>query len=241
MHDTAIPDWVKEHVRDRRGRLHVCADMEPEKTALLVVDLQRGFMDPEVAHSLVPYAVEIVPVVNRLASTLRAAGGRVVFLRMVATEQARQEWSVYYDDLTLPERRAARFSSMQAGGPGHELWPGLDVGATDLIVDKTRFSAFIQGSSDLEAVLRRHGIDTVLVTGTVTNTCCDSTARDAMMRNFRTVMIADANAARTDEAHNAALQNFFLSFGDVMTTEEAENYLTANAQTPKLKGRATPR
>ncbi|MFT5540497.1 MAG: hypothetical protein ACI82H_002029 [Alphaproteobacteria bacterium] len=46
------------------------------------------------------------------------------------------------------------------------------------------------------------------------------------------MMIADANAARTDEAHNAALQNFFLSFGDVMTAGEAEGYLTANAQAP---------
>lgn len=232
MHKVTIPDWVKAHVRDRRGRLHVFADMDPARTALLVVDLQRGFMDPAVAHSLVPAAVEIVPTVNRLGRAVRAAGGRVVFIRMVATPEARKDWSVYYQTLTPPDRSKKRYTAMRAGGPGHELWPELEVGAADLIVDKTRFSAFAQGSSDLEAILRNEGLDTVLVTGTVTNTCCDSTARDAMMRNFRAVMISDANAARTDEAHNAALTNFYLSFGDVMTAAEAEGYLAANARLP---------
>jgi ureidoacrylate peracid hydrolase len=230
MHRFDIPDWVKRHVKERRGRLHAFADMDPATTALLVVDLQRGFMDETVAHSFVPEAIDIVPNVNRLAAAVRAAGGRVVFIRMVATDQAAREWSVYYDDLTLARQRARRFDGMRAGGPGYELWPGLDVGAADLIVDKTRYSAFIQDSSGLEAVLRREGIDTVLVTGTVTNTCCESTARDAMMRNFRTVMISDANAARSDEAHAAALTNFYLSFGDVMTTAEAMAYLAANAR-----------
>lgn len=236
MHKTVIPDWVKDHVRTRRGAEHVFAPMDPTRTALLVVDMQRGFLDEAVAHSFVPQALEIVPVINRLAGVLRDAGGRVVFIRMVASARARREWSVYYDDLTLPDRREARFKGMKAGGPGHELWSGLDVGAADLIVDKTRFSAFIQGSSDLEAVLRAERIDTVLVTGTVTNTCCESTARDAMMRNFRTVMISDANAARSDEAHNAALQNFYLSFGDVMTAAEAEGYLAAGAGAARKAG-----
>lgn len=229
MHKVEIPDWVKNHVTTRRGRLHVFSDMDPARTALLVVDLQRGFMDEAVTHSFVPESLDIVPNVNRLAAALRAAGGRVVFIRMVANEKVAREWSVYYDELTQPGQRARRFDGMKAGGPGHDLWPGLDVGAADLIVDKTRYSAFIQGSSDLEAVLRREGIDTVLVTGTVTNTCCESTARDAMMRNFRTVMISDGNAARTDEAHMSALINFYLSFGDVMTTAEAEAYIAANA------------
>lgn len=229
MHKVTIPDWVKDHVKARRGRLHVFDDMDPARTALLVVDMQRGFLDKEVAHSYVPTAVEIVPTINRLAATVRATGGRVVFIRMVATDEAAAEWSVYYDALTLPRQREKRFAGMRMDGPGFELWPGLDVGAADLIVDKTRFSAFIQGSSDLEAVLREEGVDTLLVTGTVTGTCCESTARDAMMLNFRTAMISDGNAARSDEAHNASLQGFYLSFGDVMTAAEAEAYLNANA------------
>jgi ureidoacrylate peracid hydrolase len=230
MHKTVIPDWVKEHVKERRGAVHAFAGMVPENTALVVVDLQRGFMDPDIAHALVPGVVDIVPAVNGLARVVRETGGTVVFIRMVATEEVMNDWSVYYDDMTRPERRKNRVNSMAAGSPGVDLWPGLDVEDGDVTVDKRYFSAFIQGSSDLESVLRSRGLNTLLITGCVTNTCCESTARDAMMRNFRTVMIADGNAARTDAAHNAALQNFYLSFGDVMTAEEAQTNLRANAR-----------
>ena len=229
MHKIDIPDWLKDHVTERRGTLHAFAGMVPEKTALLVVDLQRGFMDAYIGHSLVPEAVEIVPNVNALAGTVRKTGGAVVFIRMTASEEVMRRWTVYYEDLTRIERRAGRFDSMGEGRPGHQLWPELEVGPADVIVDKTYFSAFMPGSSNLEEELRDRGLDTVLVTGCVTNTCCESTARDAMMHNFRTVMIADANAARTDAAHNASLQNFYLSFGDVMMTAEAQAYLEANA------------
>src|SRR4029077_10088271 len=87
----------------------------------------------------------------------------------------------------------------------------------------------IQGSSDLAEVLRGRGIDTVLITGTVTNVCCDSTARDAMMLNFKTIMVTDANAGHTDEEHNAALIAFYLSFGDIMSTEMLLSCLRRNA------------
>ena len=230
MHKVSIPDWVTDHVKERRGAVHAFAAMAPEKTALLVVDLQRGFMDPEIAHALVPGVEDIVPTVNNLARVVRETGGTVVFIRMVASEETRAAWSVYYNDMTKPERRKNRLKNMAEGNPGCQLWPGLEVEEGDVMVDKAYFSAFIQGSSNLESILRGRGIDTVLITGCVTNTCCESTARDAMMRNFRTVMIADGNAARTDAAHNAALQNFYLSFGDVMTAAEAQGYLRANAE-----------
>ena len=70
----------------------------------------------------------------------------------------------------------------------------------------------------------------MLITGTVTNVCCESTARDAMMRNFKTIMMTDGNAANTDEDHNAALNNFYLTFGDIMSTDFAIGCLTRNAQ-----------
>jgi len=100
----------------------------------------------------------------------------------------------------------------------------------DVIVEKMRYSAFIQGSSNIEEVLRARGLDTLLITGTVTNVCCESTARDAMMRNFKTIMVTDGNAANTDEDHNAALGNFYLTFGDIMSTDFAIGCLTRNAQ-----------
>ena len=83
-----------------------------------------------------------------------------------------------------------------------------------------RTGAFVGSGGGLEDTLRERGIDTVLVTGTVTSVCCESTAREAAMRNFKTVMVTDANAGRDDEEHWASLANILLGFGDVYSTEE---------------------
>jgi ureidoacrylate peracid hydrolase len=72
-------------------------------------------------------------------------------------------------------------------------------------------------------------LDTLLITGTVTNVCCESTARDAMMLNFKTIMVSDANAARSDEEHSATLAAFYAIFGDVMETGYLIERLEANA------------
>ena len=86
---------------------------------------------------------------------------------------------------------------------------------------KIKYSAFTPGSSNLDALLRARAIETLLVAGTATNVCCDSTARDAMLLDYRAIMLADANATWSDEEHRSSLDNFFLFFGDVMTVDEA--------------------
>lgn len=118
---------------------------------------------------------------------------------------------------------------------GHAFWPELDIRGGDAIVPKYRYSAFIAGASDLETWLWSQGLDTMLIAVTLTNTCCDSSACDAMMLNFRTVMVADANAAMTDAEHNAWLTNFCLSFGDILDTAEIEADLVSLApfRTPR--------
>jgi ureidoacrylate peracid hydrolase len=123
---------------------------------------------------------------------------------------------------------------MSAGTLGHEIWADLEVGPEDEIVHKKRFSAFIQGSSDLQERLRTQGFDTLIITGTMTNVCCDSTARDAMMLNFRTIMVTDGNAASTDSEHNAALIAFYLTFGDIMDTEMLVGCLEHNASAVRI-------
>ena len=89
----------------------------------------------------------------------------------------------------------------------------------DEIVTKYRYSAFMPGSSELLDRLRVRGFDTVLITGTVTNVCCESSARDANMTNFRVIMISDGNAANSQEEHDASLTAFYNVFGDVMDTD----------------------
>ena len=227
MHKVSIPQSVIDRVIARRGKEHIYEDLDPAKTALVVVDLQNAFMMPGVAHSPCAVAPEIVPNVNKLAKSLRTAGGKVVWIQTAFTEESLDSWSVMHE-MALPERKTKRIEALSRGTKGYELWAGLDVLPEDLIVEKLRFSAFIQGSSNLEAVLRQHGIDTILVTGTVTSVCCESTARDAMMLNFRTVMITDGNAAATDEDHNGALVGFYLTFGDIMSTDFAVSCLEKN-------------
>jgi ureidoacrylate peracid hydrolase len=229
MHKVAIPQAVVDRVVARHGREHVHAGLDPAKTALVVVDMQNAFMMPGVAHAPCLTAQDIVPNINRLAQAVRDTGGAVVWIKTAYTDDTLENWSTLYDMLGAKgtEKRAA---ALARGSKGYELWATLDVQADDLTVEKNRYSAFIQGSSDLADVLHARGLDTLLITGTVTNVCCESTARDAMMLNFKTIMLTDGNAAVTDEDHNASLAGFYLIFGDVMSTDFAIDCLKRNAQ-----------
>src|SRR5712691_13484833 len=194
MHTLSIPQSVIDRVIAKRGREHVFENLNPAKTALVVVDMQNAFMLPGVAHALCPMAEKIVPNINRLARSVRERGGTVVWIKTTFKDDALQNWSTYFEMVT-PQQGAKRIAALTADSKGHELWATLDVRPDDFIVEKNRFSSFIQGSSNLAEVLRSRGLDTILVTGTVTNVCCESTARDAMMLNFKTIMVSDGNAA----------------------------------------------
>ena len=228
MHTLSIPQSVVDRVIERRGREHIYDNLDPAKTALVVVDMQNAFMLPGVAHALCPMAEKIVPNINRLAQAVRETGGTVVWIKTTFTDNALRDWSAYFEMVT-PQHGAKRVEALTANSKGHQLWADLDVGAEDVIVEKNRFSAFIQGSSNLAEILRQRGIDTILITGTVTNVCCESTARDAMMLNFKTIMVTDGNAAVTDQDHNASLCAFYLTFGDIMSTDMLVTCLTRNA------------
>lgn len=218
MHPFTLPESIQARVAARCGTPHLFARLDPKRTALVVVDLQNGFMREDVAHAWCPMAEHVVPSVNRLAAALRQAGGGIFWIQNTFDARCETEWSVM-QDMATPAARARRAAAMGEGTVGNALWPALDVGAEDEVVRKYRYSAFIQGSSDLPALLRARGYDTVLITGTVTSVCCESSARDAMMLNFRTVMVSDGCAAMTDEEHAASLIAFYLQFGDVLTVD----------------------
>jgi ureidoacrylate peracid hydrolase len=217
LNGTTIPQAIVERVVARRGSEHSFADLDPRRTALVVIDLQHAFMNDAVGFAVVPAARDIVPAVNRLAEALRTAGGGVFWVRMTHDMRCLDEWSVAYE-LPTPEFREKRIAALAEGSPGHALWPALEVRPEDEIVQKHRYSAFMPGTSELPERLRARGFDTVLITGTVTNVCCESSARDANMTNFRTIMVSDGNAAATQEEHDASLAAFYNSFGDVMDT-----------------------
>jgi ureidoacrylate peracid hydrolase len=218
MHKISIPQSVVNRVVERCGTEHPHAALDPTRTALVVIDLQNGFMMEGVAHALCRTAIDIVPNVNRLASAVRRTGGKIFWIQNTHDQACAESWS-HMHAMVTPEKRDHRTRAMSEGTFGHELWAELDVRSEDVRLQKRRFSALIQGSSDLEAKLKADGYDTILITGTVTNVCCESTARDAMMLNFRTIMVSDGNAAANDEEHNASLIAFYLTFGDVMDTD----------------------
>ncbi|HVC57536.1 MAG TPA: cysteine hydrolase [Stellaceae bacterium] len=218
LNGATIPEEIVRRVVQWRGQEHCFADLDPARTALVVIDLQHAFMNPDVGHAVVRSAVDIVPAVNRLAAAVRQTGGGVFWVRMTHDERCLDDWSVAFE-ISTPERRQKRIAALTAGSLGHGLWPDLEVRPEDEIVDKYRYSGFLPGTSDLAERLRAGGFDTVLITGTVTNVCCESSARDAAMLNFRTVMVSDGNAASTQAEHDASLTAFYNIFGDVMDTD----------------------
>jgi ureidoacrylate peracid hydrolase len=212
------PD-VAERVLQRRGKLHVVETLAAAKTALIVVDMQNYFLEPGAAVE-VPGARAIVPAINRLAEAARAAGSAVVWIQMTHDDSHLDSWSVFYERLNSPQKSAGNLDALRAGGHMHALWSEMKTDPRDLWVPKSRFSAFLPESSDLAKILRARGIENVIITGTLTNVCCMTSALDAMMMNFRTIMVSDANAARIEDHHFATLNNVFETFGDVRTTHE---------------------
>jgi ureidoacrylate peracid hydrolase len=218
MHKLAIPPELVERVTKRAGRPHPFDVMDAGRTACVVIDMQNYFMKPSFMGE-VARARDIVPNVNQMAAALRARGGHVVWIKN-ATNGTRESWSVMHNCLMTPENRDLRYATMDLAHEGHALWPELDARPEDGHIVKSRFSAFIQGSSNIVPYLRQRGIDTLLIAGTATNICCESSARDAMMLNFKVTMVADALATWTDEEHNASLRTFYSIFGDVQTIDE---------------------
>ncbi|WP_338466082.1 isochorismatase family cysteine hydrolase [Novosphingobium sp. ZN18A2] len=125
---------------------------------------------------------------------------------------------------------AAEHKEAFSPGAHHwQLWPEIEIAEGDTVVDKHRFSAFTPNTCELPALLKADGIDTVVISGTLTNCCCESTARDAMQNNYRVIMAADANAALSDEEHAATLHILAMVFADLRSVEELEGMLAAGA------------
>lgn len=193
----------------RRGRCHSVEDLDATRTALVVVDMVRFFLDEN------PYARGIVGRINTLAAGLRVAGGTIAWVLPADIEPGPAMVEHYGPHI------AERYRTSAGDGPLVErIASELVVDPADLVVEKRSAGAFFPGRCDLHDRLRERNIDTVLVTGTVANVCCESTAREAATLGYRTVMVADANAARTDRDLNATLHTIYRSFGDVRPTDE---------------------
>ena len=212
-------DFLGALRRRRGGREHLFDTLDPSATAFVVIDMQNAFVDTD-SPLAVPTAAAIVPAINRIAGACRDAGAVVVWIRSTFGPRGRRSWPLYFSEFAPGRGGEALRAMFYPDADGHRFFADLDRGGSDFVVDKDRFSPLASGSSDLESRLESLHIDTLVIGGTLTNVCCESTMRDAMMRDYRCVLVEDACAARSDEEHVAALRNAASYFGDVRRADD---------------------
>jgi ureidoacrylate peracid hydrolase len=208
-HPSGIPDKIVKKVVARRGRLHAFESIESARTALVVIDLDMATVEGD------DQCRRMAPIVNGVASTVRSRGGVVAWVLSRMTAMPKHFAAILGTDLATKY-----FNDGQPNGPGTRLWHELDRKERDLLAIKSGASAFFPGKCDLNTQLDALGIDTVLIAGTVTNICCESSARDAAELGYKVILISDALAGHAHGLHEATLATFYRIFGDVRPSSE---------------------
>lgn len=174
-----------------------------EKTALLIVDLQNDFLHPDGAYGRAGQTSEAIAALpGRLlpiAETLRQQGGWIVSTQFTLVPGKKDV--PFISEHLRSLRPFLTTGDFKPGGWGHSLVDELQ--PADLVVEKVAYSAFYM--SRMEWVLRKAGIDTLLVGGIVTNGGVASTVRDAHVRDFTTVVLSDGCAAFSPLTHEQAI------------------------------------
>lgn len=189
--------------------------INPVKSALLVIDLQNDYAHEDGAYGKaglsVKMAKRIVSPINRVIEVARQAGVIVIFTRNWKTSESTSEAMQDRDARSIvgPSGLAETWGAR---------WYGVEPSKSDLIINKTRYDAFI--GTNLEQILRSNKIETLIFTGINTNVCVESTARSAYMRDFYVVVLEDATAAAREEMHRASLRNIASYFGVVVAADD---------------------
>jgi len=225
MHNVEIKQDIIDRILYRRGRVHMFDSFPADKTAMVVIDMQNFFCEPNTptgAQVERPVTQEIVPALNELAAGVRQAGSKVIWVRFEIDQNVgATNWDIWFKYIVGdPEKIEQIKKLLEPGGHGTKLWHALDVQPEDWHIVKNRYSALTPGSSSLERLLRSAGIENIILTGTGTHVCVESTGRDAMALDYKVVMVSDCCAAHSDAEHLATLETFIQQFGDVMTKDE---------------------
>ena len=217
MHKISIPEEIIDACIKRRGRPHVYDTIDPYKTALVVIDMQNSWVAPNLSVLEIPEAKTIVPNINSIGTALRNAGGVVAWTKSTFDDKwTKNMYKGFCDEKVID----LMMSESKVGSFGFEIWDEMDLREGDIISEKNRPSALIQGSSDLDDQLRSKGIETLIITGTLTNACCESTTRDAVALGYNVIFVSDGTATRSDFEHNATLVNLMQLVADVRSTAD---------------------
>jgi ureidoacrylate peracid hydrolase len=227
MHKVAIDPWFLDRAKSMRGgRVNAYETLVASRTALVVVDMQNYYVASDMPYAAT-IAQTIVPNINRLAQATRATGGLVIWIQTEGRIHDPDDWPNRKE--ASPAIWPARQSLLAKDNAGYRIYPTCEVLPGDKIAVKTCYSALLPYPSELSTILEGNGIDTVMIAGVATSTCCESTARDAVMLDYRTIMISDGNADHTDALHNHTLGKFLVTFGDVQSTDQLIEKLNAGA------------
>lgn len=186
------------------GRRALRTAFDPRRSALLVLDLQSCFLDPE-AHAFVPSAPAILPGIQALAQAYRQKSLPVIFTRHANTTADAGQMSAWWRELITPH------------DPQSAVVAALDVGDS-LVLPKTQYDAFY--GTSLDAELRRRRVSQVVITGVMTHLCCESTARTAFMRGFQVFFPVDGTATYNQDFHRASLLNLGHGFATLSLVSE---------------------
>ena len=180
--------------------------VNPERCALVVVDMLRYFASPK-GRCFLPASVGIAPRIRSLLDAWRFGGGTIVFTRHCHEDE---------NDLGM----LGRFFSdhIAAGEPDSQIIEMLEPRDGERVITKTTYDAFI--GTDLEEYLKKEKMEQVLVTGVLTHMCCETTARSAFCRGFEVYVPADATASSCEERHLASLMAMADAVAVVVSADE---------------------
>jgi ureidoacrylate peracid hydrolase len=215
---TTVSDAIRQRILQRRGRMRIFTDLAPARMALVVVDMQNVFCQQGGALEI-PASRETAGNINRLAACCRSAHIPVIWIRSFHPAGG-ADWRMFFDYFISPERGRMAADQLEESNPGSQIYSEMKVEPSDFVVSKNRYSCLVPGSSTLERLLRSLKRDTLIICGTRSNVCCESTARDAMMLDFKVLFVSDGTSAMSAAEHQATLDTLAQSFADIVTTDE---------------------
>jgi nicotinamidase-related amidase len=214
---------------DRRETFERTRAPESGRTALVVVDMQRGFLDPGEAME-VPPAREIVPVIQSLLNVFRAKRLPVVFTEFVYSESAPVLiGSLHPEHQPAPPGAPRGFglpsSSCLEGTASADTVPDLVPRAGELVVRKRGYDAF--AGTPLDGALRARNVTSLVVTGTMTDICVLATVIGALHRKYRVSVVEDGVATLWPEIQRATLDIIGRAYGRVVTGKEVADQISS--------------
>ena len=196
-----VAQWTSE---SKRMKKYIAFEFDISKAALLILDMQNFFLD-ESNHAFVPSAKTIMNNISRLIEFFHAQNRPVIFTQHIDTQEPEEMMTRWWRD------------SVQEGTEDAEITSSLDT-KDAITIRKNRYSAF--ESTNLKEILNSKNVTQIVLTGIMSHLCCETTARDAFMKDFEVFFILDANATYTEELHLSTIRAISHGFGRCQSTEE---------------------